>query len=186
MLRGSATLLAGGVVGALTASGIASETASAETDLTVEGDSVEIRSEEIAAVLLDLTVAWGYEVPSGEAPETVELDVLAGTDEDELDVVASDSSEEVFLESDGEETFSVDLLGEEIVEADTLVPEEGGEETATEIVVGVEFRQRDENDMVIAADSETTTATVTIEKSEYDPDEHGDVAGSGSVTVEVE
>lgn len=186
MLRGSATLLSGGVVGAVTVSSIASEPAAAQTGLSVSGDEVTIRGESVTAVTLDLTVTWEYEVPSGEAPETLVLDVLAGESEDDLSVVASTEQQSVFLQNSGEDSFTVDLLAEEIVEADAITPAERGVSTATEIVVGAELRLRDESDMVIAADSQTDTATVTIEKDDYNPDAHGTVGGSGSVTVQVE
>lgn len=37
-----------------------------------------------------------------------------------------------------------------------------------------------------AADSQTDTATLTIERAAYDPNEHGTLTGSGSLTVETE
>mgnify|MGYP006296269955 CR=1 FL=1 len=186
MLRSTAALATGGVVGAVTASSIASESVAADTSLSVSGDEVTIRGESIAAVTLDLTVAWEYEVPSGESPDTLVLDVLAGTSEEDLSVVASDESSQAFLMNSGEESFSVDLLGEGVVDADAITPAERGAETATEIVVGAKLRLLSESDMVIAADSQTDTATVTISKDDYNPDAHGGVSGSGSVTVQVE
>lgn len=186
MLRSSATLLSGGVVGAVTASRIASESVAADTALSVSGDEVTIRGESIAAVTLNLTVTWEYEVPSGEAPDQLVLDILAGQSEEDLSVVASHEETSVFLMNSGEQSFSVDLLSEGIVESDAITPSERGAETSTEIVVGAELRLRDESDMVIAADSQTDTATVTIEKDDYNPDAHGTVSGSGSVTVQVE
>lgn len=186
MLRDSATLATGGVVGAVTAGSIASESVAADTALSVSGDEVTIRGESIAAVTLDLAVAWEYEVPSGESPERLVLDVLAGTSDDDLAVVASDESSQAFLQNSGEESFSVDLLGEGVVEQSQITPAERGAETATEIVVGAELRLLSESDMVIAADSQTDTATVTIAKDDYNLDAHGGVSGTGSVTVQVE
>jgi len=54
------------------------------------------------------------------------------------------------------------------------------------VVVGVELQLIDDSDFVIAADAVTDTATVTIAKDDYDPSAHGDVSGSGSITVHVE
>jgi hypothetical protein len=91
----------------------------------------------------------------------------------------------VFLTNSGEQSFSVDLLAEGVVDADSVTPSERGASTATEIVVGVELRLRDASDMVIAADSRTDTATIEVTKDDYDPDAHGTVSGEGSVTIEV-
>ena len=186
MLRGSAMLLSGGVVGAATAGSIATESVeAADTGLTVEGDSVTVRGEAIAAVPLALNVGWAYEVPASEEPAEMELAVLAGRSESDLSVVASETSEQVFLSNSGEESFEVDLLGEGIVAADAMVPSEGGATTATDVVVGVELTLTDPSGLVIAADSATTTATLEVTKDDYDPENHGNVTGSGSVTIEL-
>lgn len=185
MLRASAVALSGGAAGALVTNSITDDAAAAEADLTVAGDEATVREGDLAAVWLDLTVEWAYAVPSGERPETVVVDVLAG-DSDDLTVVDSAESNEVFLESSGTETFQVDLLDAGVVEADDLVPDEGGEVAETTIHVGTEMRLSDESDLVIAADSQTDTATLTIEKSAYDPDEYGAVSGAGELTLDVE
>jgi hypothetical protein len=188
MLRASAVLLSGGAAGAL-ATGVASErvtAAEADTGLSVEGDDVTVRDGALAALWLDLTVQWSYAVPSGERPERVVVDVLAGTSADDLTVVDSIEDDAVFLESSGEDSVRVDLLDAGVVSADGVVPTEGGETAETTIHVGVEQRVIDESGLVIAADSQTDTATLAIEKSDYDPDEYGTVSGSGSLTVELE
>jgi len=186
MLRGSATLLAGGVVGAVTTSRIASESAqAADTDLSVEGDSVTVRGDTIAAVPLTLAVEWAYGVPTSEEPAELTLDVLAGRSDGDLAVVASETTDQAFLENSGETSFEVDLLGEGVVTTDTLVPESGGTTAETEIVVGVELRLTNPDGLVIAADGHTTKTMLAVEKSAYDPSEHGDVAGAGAVTIEL-
>jgi len=186
MLRATGVLIAGGATGALATHSLTDTAAAAEADLTVAGDEVEIRGGTIAHVWLDIGVGWSYAVPSGEQPDTVVVEVLGGTDSDDLTVLESRQSEQVFLEASGEETFSVDLLAADVLSADALVPDSDGETLATDVVVGAEMRLRDESDMVIAADSQTDTATVTIETSSFDPDEFGAVAGTGNITVEVQ
>ena len=186
MLQSSATLLAGGVVGATAVSSIASESAAAQAGLQINGDEVTIRGDTIAAVTLDLTVPWSYEVPSGETPETLAIDVRAGTSEDDLQRVAGVERQELFLQNNGEERFEVGLLAEDVLAESAIVPDERGAETTTEVVVGVELQLIDDSEFVIAADSVTDTATVGIEKDDYDPSEHGDVSGSGSITISVE
>lgn len=188
MLRASAVLLSGGAAGAL-ATGVTSErvtAAQAETGLSVTGDEVTVRNGALAALWLDVAVAWSYAVPSGERPSQVVVDVLAGTSADDMTVVATVESDEVFLEASGEDSVRVDLLDAGVVTADGLVPSEGGETAETTIHVAVEQRVYDESGLVIAADSQTDTATVAIEKSDYDPSEYGTVSGSGELTVVVE
>lgn len=186
MLKSSATLLVGGVAGATAVSSIASEPAAAQAGLQINGDEVTIRGDTIAAVTLDLTVPWSYEVPSGESPETLAIDVRAGTIEDDLQRVAGIERQELFLQNSGDETFEVGLLAEDVLAESAIVPAERGAETATEVIVGVELQLIDDSDFVIAADSVTDTATVTIAKDDYDPSQHGTVSGSGSITVTVE
>jgi len=91
-----------------------------------------------------------------------------------------------FLEESGSETFEVDLLEAGALDAAALVPDAAGDSVTTEVVVGAELRVVDTAEMVIAAASKTDTATVTVGKSDYNPDEYGDLAGVGNVTVQTE
>lgn len=186
MLRASAVLLSGGAAGALTTHSLTdSARAQSETQLAVTGDDVVVRGGTIAAVWLDLSVEWAYAVPSGEQPDHVEVAVLAGTDSGALTELDSATSSEAFLEASGSEQFEVDLLGA-VLDADALVPSEPGTVAETTVYVGAEMRLVDSADMVIAADSQTTTATLTVELSDYDPSEHGAVGGVGNVTIAIE
>jgi hypothetical protein len=187
MLRSSAVLLGGGAVGALAQRTVVSNAAAqADTALSVSGDEVTIRNGSLAAVNLSLTVAWEYAVPSGERPDTVEIDVRAGQSADALQAVASGQSSEAFLESSGEQSFEVDLLAEGVLSADALVPSEGGTTAETEAVIGAEMRLLDESGLAIATDSQTATSTLSVTKSDYDPSEYGTVSGSGELTIELE
>lgn len=186
MLRASAVLLSGGAAGALTMDRLTTDARAAEADLSVAGDDVTVRDGSLAAVWLDLTAEWAYALPSGEQPATAVVDVLAGASAEDMTVVDSAEESVTFLEESGERTFSVDLLDAGVLDADELVPAEGGETAETTVHLGVEFRVIDENGLVVAADSQTDTAVLAIEKSDYDPDEYGAVGGSGALTVELE
>lgn len=186
MLRGSAVLLTGAAAGALMTSRTADPATAADVSLSVTGDELEVRENRIAAVWLDVTADWTYEVPHEESPDTLVVDLLAGTDSDAMDVVASDDSEQLFLDASGDESFQVDLLDAGVLESDDLVPATEGASDSTTVHVGVELRLLDANELVIAADAATDTATLTIERSDYDPSEYGAVSGSGELTVELE
>jgi hypothetical protein len=186
MLRGAGAALAGGASTALLLDRATDSGHAATTDLAVTGDDVVIRQGTLASIWLDATVDWSYAVPSGERPSHVVVELRAGTDGDDLTVVGSAQSNQAFLEASGSEAFEVDLLAEDVLAADALVPSEPGASVATEVVVGAELRLIDESEMVIAADSRTDTATIAIEKSDYDPDDYGTVGGHGNVTVTVE
>lgn len=187
VLSAPAVLLSGGVAGALLASSTDTATAAAaDASLSVTGDEIEVRENRIAAVWLTVDVDWSYEIPSEESPSYLELTLLAGSGPDDMTTVATDESEQYFLEMSDSESFEVDLLEADVLESDDLVPGEGGEITDTEVHLGVEMRLYDKNDLVIAADSQTDTATIAVTKSAYNPDEYGSVSGSGELTVELE
>lgn len=188
MLRGSAVLLTGGAAGALTTSRIVTQNARAQADagLDVTGDEVVVRDQSLSAVMLDLTAEWGYDVPSGEDPSHVDVVVLAGDGSGELSTLDTATSDQTFLESSGTEEFSVDLLSAASLSAEQFVPDSGGATVETIVQVGVEMRLYDSDELVIAADSQTDSATVSVEQSAYDPTEHGSVTGAGEITVELE
>jgi len=186
MIRGAGVLLTGSALGIAASGGIADTPTAADASLTGAGDEATVRNGSLAAVRLALTGNWKLAVPRGERPKTVVVDVLAGTDAESMTNVASAESEEVFLEANGTESFSVDLLEAGVVSGDDLVPAEGGATVETKVHVGAEMRLEDEAGLTIAADSQSDTATVAIEKSAYDPDEHGSLAGTGELVVELE
>jgi hypothetical protein len=186
MLRGSAALLTGGAVGAAAFREVAQPTtARATASLAIDGDDTIIRTGTLQHVWLNAAVAWSYAVPSGENPKTAEIELLAGTEPDALSAVASHSEDAVFLESSGEQSFEVDLLGD-VLDASALVPDEGGTTTETTVHVAVRFRVLDGSGAVIAAADASDTATLAVTKSSYDPQEYGDVSGSGELTLIVE
>jgi len=186
VLQATGVALTGGATGLLVANSATDSAAAADAQLQVTGDDAVVRDTTLAAVWLDLAVEWAYTVPSGERPDHVVVEARAGTDSGDLTVVDSARSSEAFLEASGTETFEVDLLAADVLDAATLVPDSAGAVAETQVYVGAEMRLVDETDMVIAADAETATATVSVEHSDYDPDEYGELAGVGNVTVAVE
>ena len=187
MLRAGAVLLSGGAAGALVGNRIATDATAADADagLAVSGDDVEVRDGDLAAVWLDLDVAWQYSAPNDESPDSLAIDVLAGALGEDMTVVDSTTDDAMFLESNGEESVEVDLLDASVLDSDALVPDTEGDTQTTDVHVGVEFRVTDSDDLVIAADSDTATATLEVELSDYDPTEHGSVGGSGELTVDI-
>jgi hypothetical protein len=185
MLQSSAVLLTGGVAGALATTDAQPAAAQATTSLAIDGDDTTIRTGSLTHVWLNAAVGWSYAVPSGENPKTAELELLAGTDPDALSVVASHSEDAAFLESSGEQQFEIDLL-DEVLTADGLVPDEGGTTTKTTVHVAVRFRVLDGSGSVIAAADASDTATLAVTKSAYDPQEYGEMSGSGELTLVVE
>jgi len=112
--------------------------------------------------------------------------LLAGTDAEEMTEVASTESKQLFLEASEDESFAVDLLDEGVLGEDAIVPAEGGATAETTVHLAVEMRLYDDADLVLAADSQATTATLAITKSDYNPQEYGSISGSGELTVELE
>ena len=175
----------GGLIGAVTVSSTAQQASAASTDLAISDESVTVRGQEAESLWLDVTVAWGYELPSGESPETATVELLAAKDGDEQKVVDSDSKSVTFLEMDGDFSFEVDLIEPGVVSVDELLPADRGDEQSVDIEIGVAFEVEDSDGLPVAVDSETDTSTVVIKESEYDASEYGDVAGSGGLTVEL-
>jgi len=185
LLRVAAGVLGGG---AATAAGlsVASESA-AQTALTlsVDGDSANIGTDgSVSSVQLDLDVEWAYDLPSETSPATVLVEVAAGTD-GELSVVGSAESAQLFVEADGTESFDVGLLAEGALSASDVEPDGTGER---ETSVTVEARLRVENSGgdVLAKETTSDTATLTVTRDGVDASAFGAVGGDGSLSIATE
>jgi hypothetical protein len=153
--------------------------------LDVAGDRVLLDEDgSIAAVTLNLTAEWSYDLPEGVQPAEVVTEIAAGRADGELSVVASDTAPELFLESSGETTFDVDLLAEGVLSADSLAFEAG--EQATDVLVEERFEVLNASGEPLATDSAEATATLAVERDGYTASEYGSVGGSGSLTIQVE
>jgi len=164
------------------ATGGAAETA---LSLAVAGDSAEIGTDgAVSAVTLDLDVEWAYDLPDQTSPSTVIVEVAAGTDGD-LTVVGSAESSQLFVEADGSESFDVGLLAEGALSSSDVEPSGTGERETT---VTVEARLRVENSggTVLARETTSDTATLTVSRDGVEASEYGQVGGDGSLTIATE
>ena len=186
LLRVAAGVLGGG---AATAAGLSVATGgAAQTGLTldVDGDSAEIGTDgSVSAVTLDLTVEWAYDLPSETSPSTVVVEVAAGPADGSVTVVGSAESAQLFVEADGTEAFDVGLISEGALAASDVEPDGTG---ARETAVTVEARLRVENadGTVLAKETTSDTATLTVSRDGVEASEYGAVGGSGSLTISTE
>jgi len=175
LLRGVAVAGAGGGA-ALAGVAVASDEASGQTQLAlaVAGDSTTLAPDaQVTAVRLSLDVEWRYELPDSASPETVVVEIAAGTDA--LTVVASAETVTLFTESDGSESFDVELIDAGALGADALAPESG------ERTVEARLRVTDAAGDVLARETTTDTAPVTVTRG---VDASAGVGGSGSLEIE--
>ena len=183
LLRGAAAALGGG---AATAAGlqVAAEPADGQTGLTLEvsGDDATIDSDgAVASVTLDIDVEWQYDLPDATAPETVVVEVAAGTD-GALSVVASAESAELFAEADGSESFDVGLLAEGALTAADVEPDGSGTRETT-VTIEARLRVESSNGSVLAKESTSDTAVLTVTREGVSASEYGAVGGDGSLTI---
>jgi len=186
LLRVAAGVLGGG---AATAAGLSVATESAaQTGLTLDvaGDSAEIGTDgSVSAVRLDLTVEWAYDLPSETSPSTVLVEVAAGPADGSVTVVGSAESAQLFVEADGTEAFDVGLIEQSALSASDVEPDGTG---ARETDVTVEARLRVENvdGDVLATESASDTATLTVTRDGVEASEYGQVGGDGSLSISTE
>jgi len=186
LLRVAAGVLGGG---AATAAGLSVATGgAAQTGLTlaVAGDSAEIGTDgSVSAVTLDLDVEWAYDLPSETAPSTVLVEVAAGPAGGSVTVVGSAESAQLFVEADGTEAFDAGLISEGALAASDVEPDGTG---ARETDVTVEARLRVENadGDVLARETTSDTATLTVTRDGVDASAFGAVGGDGSLSISTE
>jgi len=164
------------------ATGGAAETA---LSLAVAGDSAEIGTDgAVSAVTLDLDVEWAYDLPAETSPSTVIVEVAAGTDGD-VSVVGSAESAQLFVEADGSESFDVGLIEQGALASSDVEPDGTGERETT---VTVEARLRVENadGDVLAKETTSDTATLTVTRDGVDASAFGEVGGDGSLSISTE
>jgi len=175
---------AGGSAATFAGLTVATGESGAQTALTLDvaGDSASLGADgSVASVTLDLDIEWAYELPSATSPETVIIEVAAGTGDD-LTVVGSAESAQLFTDADGSESFDVDLLDAGALSASQLTPDGAG---TAETVVTVEARLRVESstDTVLARETTASDATLTVTREGVTASEYGSVGGSGSLTI---
>ena len=179
LLRASAAAV-GGAGATAAAVALAGDDASAQTALTlsIDGDEATLGPEQdLAGVALAVDVEWAYELPESASPSTVVVELAAGTDA--LTVVDSAERAELFTDAEGSESFDVDLLATDALSASELAPDSGTRET--DVTVEARFHVESSSGAVLAADSASDTATLSVTREE---DPSAEVGGSGSLTIE--
>jgi len=183
LLRASAAAVGGS---AATVAGVrlASEDARAQAALTlsIDGDEATLGPDgAIAAVPLDAEIEWAYELPDSAAPSTVVVELAAGVED--VSVVDSAQSAELFTSAEGSESFDVDLLSDAVA-ADELAPASGATRETT-LTVEARLRVEDASGEALARETASDTATLEVTR-ERSASDYGAVGGSGSVTIETE
>jgi hypothetical protein len=181
-----AGVAAGGVGAGAAGLHVATAEASGQTGLTlsVSGDDATIASDgSVTAVTLDIDVDWQYDLPDSTAPETVVVEVAAGTDE--LVVVGSAESAQLFTEADGSESFEVGLIDGGALAASDLEPDGSGTHD-TEVTVEARLRVESSGDSVLAKESTSDTALLTVTREGVEASAYGEVGGSGSLSISTE
>ena len=173
---------------AATAAGLSVATGgAAQTGLTLDvaGDSAEIGTDgSVTAVTLDCDIEWAYDLPDATAPATVVVEVAAGTDGD-VTVVGSAESSQLFVEADGTERFDVGLISQGAIAASDVEPDGTGERE-TDVVVEARLRVENASGDVLAKETTSDTATLTVSRDGVEASEYGAVGGSGSLTISTE
>ena len=207
LLRASALAVGGGGAGAaVVAAG--SDDAGAQTALVLDvaGDSATLGADErVTALTLDAEIEWAYDLPDAASPETVVVEIAAGTDSvtvvdsaesaspdtvivelaagvDDVTTLESAESAQLFTSAEGSESFDVDLLSEGVVDAAALTPESGSRETS--VTVEARLRVEDADGEALARETASDTAPVTVERDGLDASAYGSVGGSGELTIE--
>jgi len=80
-----------------------------------------------------------------------------------------------------DESFSVDLIASGVLE--DVAPDDGTRDT--DVTIEARLRVLGGDD-VLARDTVSDTATVSVERDAVDASEYGDVGGSGTLTIETE
>jgi len=135
-------------------------------------------------VTLDLDVDWQYDLPDQTSPSTVIVEVAAGTDGD-VSVVDSAESAQLFAEADGTESFDVGLISEGALASSDVEPDDTGERE-TDVVVEARLRVENSGGTVLARETTSDTATLTVTRDGVEASEYGAVGGSGSLTISTE
>ena len=174
---------------AATAAGVTvAGSATGQTGLTlsVAGDSATIGTDgSVSAVTLDLDVEWAYDLPDETAPSTVVVEVAAGTAADKLTAVATAESAQLFTEASGSEAFDVGLIQQDAIAATDVEPDGTGERE-TDVVVEARLRVENAGGDVLARETTSDTAVLTVTRDGVEASEYGAVGGSGSLTISTE
>jgi hypothetical protein len=100
-------------------------------------------------------------------------------------VVGSAESAQLFTEADGSESFDVGLIAEGAIAASAVEPDGTGERK-TEVVVEARLRVENSAGDVLARETASDTATLTVTRDGVTASEYGQVGGDGSLSIATE
>jgi len=171
------TTTAAGLTGGLLATLAGSDPARAQTELSlsIDGDSAALDGgESIAGVVLDCDVDWAYDLPSDASPELVVVELAAGVEE--VSVVATAETPQLFGEASGSEGFEADLLADGVLTK---------QEVRNGVAIDVEARLRVENGSGTALARESARDNAVVEaQTPINATQYGSVGGSGELRIE--
>jgi len=186
LLRIAAGVLGGG---AATAAGLSVATGgAAQTGLTlsVDGDSASIGTDgSVTAVSLNCDIEWQYDLPDETSPATVLVEVAAGPADGEVTTVGSAESAQLFTEASGSEAFDVGLIEQDAIAPADIEPSGTGERE-TDVTIEARLRVETSGGTVLARETTSDTAALTVTRDGVEATEYGQVGGSGSLTISTE
>jgi len=100
-------------------------------------------------------------------------------------VVGSVEQAELFTEADGSESFDVGLLEEGAIAASDVEPDGTGERE-TDVTVEARLRVENADGDLLATETTSDTATLSVTRDGVTASEYGAVGGSGSLTISTE
>jgi len=100
-------------------------------------------------------------------------------------VVGSAESAQLFVEADGTEAFDVGLISEGALSSSDVEPDGTGERE-TDVTVEVRLRVENADGTVLARQTTSDTATLTVTRDGVEASEYGAVGGSGSLAITTE
>lgn len=150
-------------------------------ELSIEDASKETRDGTIKTVKVDLDGNWQYDIPAGEDPHHWKV-TLSATNGENVEKVGQDTGEARYLTSSGSYSITGDLTDTEIYDAEMFSAPEGKVKTVT-IGFALRFMLDSGNNDRLAQTTIEDTAKVEVTHLGYQPTEHGEASGSGSLRI---
>jgi hypothetical protein len=136
---------------------------------------------EVASIILATTVQWSYEVP--EQPEVYRLRSQVGDGNGSWQTIADYVTSASETSNSGSKSVQGDVLSADYFTAADFGALENGTETSVTVPTRVQLVVTAADDRTLAQATATDSAVVTIKNDEYVATEHGEVGGSGGVTI---
>jgi hypothetical protein len=150
-------------------------------DLSIDDASKETRDGTIKTVKVDLDGNWQYDIPAGKDPHHWRVE-LSATNGENVEKVGQDTGEARYLKSSGSYSITGDLTDTEIYSAEDFSAPEGKVKTVT-IGFALRFMLDSGDNDRLAQTTIEDTAKVEVTHLGYQPTEHGEASGSGSLRI---